>query len=187
MFSNDYQYDFRLIVADYFTSDRRTVSVLSAKVILDLHASGDGLSLGKTAELENVFDVGYDTKFRGKVMLGDNQIEDIMTETGTSGDWSYVKCASGLAMMWCNVTAEYSAASVLEKWVSYPFALQAGVAAFGTLEGVGSNAGAALSWNVKIVPQSDNQRARVFVHNPSGSFGGADALTVAVLVLGRWK
>ena len=187
VFSNDYQYDFRLIVADYFTSDRRTVSVLSAKVILDLHASGDGLSLGKTAELENVFDVGYDTKFRGKVMLGDNQIGDIMTETGTSGDWSYVKYASGLAMMWCNVTAEYSAASVLEKWVSYPFTLQAGVLAFGTLEGVGSNSGAALSWNVKIVPQSDNQRARVFVHNPSGSFGGADALTVAVLVLGRWK
>lgn len=187
VFSNDYQYDFRLVVADYFTSDRRTVSVLSAKVILDLHASGDGLSLGKTAELENVFDVGYDTKFRGKVTLGDNQIGDIVTETGTSGDWSYVKCASGLAMMWCNVTAEYSAASVLEKWVSYPFTLQAGVAAFGTLEGVGSNAGAALGWNVKIVPQSDNQRARVFVHNPSGSFGGADALTVAVLVLGRWK
>lgn len=186
-FSNDFQYDFRLIVADYFTSDRRTVSVLSAKVILDLYASGDGLSLGKTAELENVFDVGYDTKFRGKVTLGDNQIGDIMTETGTYGDWSYVKCASGLAMMWCNVTAEYSAASVLEKWVSYPFTLQAGVAAFGTLESVGSNSGAALGWNVKVVPQSDNQIARVFVHNPSGSFGGADALTVSVLVLGRWK
>ena len=187
VFSNDYQWDFRLVVADYFTSDRRTVSVLSAKVILDLYASGDGLSLGKTAELENVFDVGYDTKFRGKVTLGENQIGDIMTETGTYGDWSYVKCASGLAMMWCNVTAEYSAASVLEKWVSYPFALQAGVAAFGTLEGVGSNSGAALGWNVKVVPQSDNQSARVFVHNPSGSFGGADALTVSVLVLGRWK
>lgn len=90
-------------------------------------------------------------------------------------------------MMWCNVTAEYSTASVLEKWVRYPFALQAGAAAFGTLEGVGSNAGAALGWNVKIVPQGDNQRARVFVHNPSGSFGGADAVTVSVLVLGCYK
>ena len=69
--------------------------------------------------------------------------------------------------------------------MSYPFALQAGVAAFGTLESVGSNTGAAIGWNVKVVPQSDNQYARVFVHNPSGSFGGADALTVAVLVLGR--
>ena len=187
VFSNDYQYDFRMVVADYFTSDRRTVSVLSAKVILDLYASGDGLSLGKTAELENVFDVGYDTKFRGKVTLGDDQIGDITTETGASGDWSYVKCASGLAMMWCNVTAEYSTASVLEKWVSYPFTLQAGVVTFGTLEGVGSNAGAALGWNVKIVPQGDNKNARVFVHSPSGGFGGADALTVAVLVLGRWK
>ena len=85
------------------------------------------------------------------------------------------------------MTTKYSAASVLEKWVSYPFTLQAGVAAFGTLEGVGSNSGAALGWNVKIVPQGDNKNARVFVHSPSGSFGGADALTVAVLVLGRWK
>lgn len=113
--------------------------------------------------------------------------QDFVAESGTSGDWEYIKYTSGLAMMWCNVTAEYSAASVLEKWVSYPFALQAGVAAFGTLEGVGSNAGAALGWNVKIVPQGDNQHARVFVHSPSGSFGGADALTVAVLVLGRYK
>ena len=121
------------------------------------------------------------------LMIGSESVEDFVTVSGTSGGWEYIKYASGLAMMWCNVTAEYSAASVLEKWVSYPFTLQAGVAAFGTLEGVGSNAGAALGWNVKIVPQSDNKNARVFVHNPSGSFGGADALTVAVLVLGRWK
>ena len=59
--------------------------------------------------------------------------------------------------------------------------------AFGTLEGVGDNAGAALGWNVKVVPQGDNKNARVFVHNPSGSFGGADALTVSVLVLGRYE
>lgn len=121
------------------------------------------------------------------LMIGGESVEDFVTVSGTSGGWEYIKYASGLAMMWCNVTTKYSAASVLEKWVSYPFALQAGVVAFGTLEGVGSNAGAALGWNVKIVPQSDNKNARVFVHNPSGSFGGADALTVAVLVLGRWK
>lgn len=121
------------------------------------------------------------------LMIGSESVGDFVAVSGTSGGWEYIKYASGLAMMWRNVTAEYSAASVLEKWVSYPFALQAGVAAFGTLEGVGSNAGAALGWNVKIVPQSDNKNARVFVHNPSGSFGGADALTVAVLVLGRWK
>ena len=120
-------------------------------------------------------------------MIGSESVEDFVTVSGTSGGWEYIKYAFGLAMMWCNVTAEYSTASVLEKWVRYPFALQAGVAAFGTLEGAGSNAGAALGWNVKIVPQSDNKNARVFVHNPSGSFGGADALTVAVLVLGRYK
>lgn len=113
--------------------------------------------------------------------------QDFVAESGTSGGWEYIKYASGLAMMWCNVTAEYSAASVLEKWVSYPFTLKAGVAAFGTLEGVGSNSGAALGWNVKVVPQGDNKNARVFVHNPSGSFGGADALTVSVLVLGRYE
>lgn len=123
----------------------------------------------------------------GNLTLGGSLVSDNVIDSGTSGDWEYIKYSSGLAMMWCNVTAEYSNASVLEKWVSYPFALQAGVSAFGTLEGVGDNAGSALGWNVKIVPQGDNQHARVFVHNPSGSFGGADALTVAVLVLGRYK
>ena len=119
--------------------------------------------------------------------MGSESVEDFVTVSGTSGGWEYIKYASGLAMMWRNVTVEYSAASVLEKWVSYPFALQAGVVTFGTLESVGDNVGAALGWNVKVVPQNDNKNARVFVHNPSGSFGGADALTVAVLVLGRWK
>lgn len=123
----------------------------------------------------------------GKLSVGGNAVADHVAESGTSGEWKYIKYTSGLALLWCNVTTKYSAASVLEKWVSYPFTLQAGVAAFGTLEGVGSNSGAALGWNVKIVPQGDNKNARVFVHSPSGSFGGADALTVAVLVLGRWK
>ena len=121
----------------------------------------------------------------GKLSVGGNAIADYVAESGTSDGWEYIKYTSGLAMMWCNVTVEYSATSVLEKWVSYPFALQAGVVTFGTLESVGDNVGAALGWNVKVVPQSDNQSARVFVHNPSGSFGGADALTVSVLVLGR--
>ena len=121
------------------------------------------------------------------LMIGHESVGDFVAVSGTSGGWEYIKYSSGLAMMWCNVTAEYSNASVLEKWVSYPFALQAGVSAFGTLESAGNNAGSAFGWNVKIVPQGDNQHARVFVHNPSGSFGGADALTVAVLVLGKWK
>ena len=123
----------------------------------------------------------------GKLSVGGNAVADHVAESGTSGEWKYIKYTSGLALLWCNVTTKYSAASVLEKWVSYPFTLQAGVAAFGTLEGVGSNSGAALGWNVKIVPQGDNKNARVFVHDPSGSFGGADALTVAVLVLGRYE
>ena len=122
----------------------------------------------------------------GKLSVGGNAIADYVAESGTRDGWEYIKYTSGLAMMWCNVTVEYSTASVLEKWVSYPFALQAGVVTFGTLESVGSNTGAALGWNVKVVPQGDNKNARVFVHNPSGSFGGADALTVAVLVLGRY-
>lgn len=123
----------------------------------------------------------------GNLTLGGSLVSDNVVDSGRSGDWDYIKYASGLAMMWCNVTVNYSSVSVLEKWINYPFALQAGGSVFGTLETIVNNVGAELGWNVKVVPSGTNDTARVFVHNPSGNFGGGDAATVSVLVLGRYK
>ena len=157
------------------------VKIPTDEISFHIRKGGKGGGFGKYGEEDGVLDSDWELRVKGSDLV------DFPVSSGASDEWFYIKFRSGLAMMWCNVTTKYSAASVLEKWVSYPFALQAGVVAFGTLEGVGSNAGAALGWNVKIVPQSDNKNARVFVHNPSGSFGGADAVTVSVLVLGCYK
>lgn len=157
------------------------VKIPTDEISFHIRKGGKGGGFGKYGEEDGVLDSDWELRVKGSDLV------DFPVSSGASDEWFYIKFRSGLAMMWCNVTAEYSTASVLEKWVRYPFVLQAGVAAFGTLDGDGGNAGAALGWNVKVVPQGDNQHARVFVHNPSGSFGGADAVTVSVLVLGCYK
>ena len=58
-FLSDYQFDVRLVVADYFDSTPMTVWLPSAEVILDILASGDGLSIGKTAEAADSLDLAW--------------------------------------------------------------------------------------------------------------------------------
>lgn len=65
--SSDYQWDIRITVADYFTSTNYTAILSSAEVIMDFLASGKGMAIGKTAELEETLDVGWDAIFRGAV------------------------------------------------------------------------------------------------------------------------
>ena len=54
-FSNDYQYDLRIQVKDWFGATSTYTAVLpSGAVILDIRADGKGIAFGKTAELEGV-------------------------------------------------------------------------------------------------------------------------------------
>lgn len=59
-FPNDYQYDVRLTVTDWFgTFATYTATLPTGQVILDILADGTGLALGKVAELPG-FDLGFD-------------------------------------------------------------------------------------------------------------------------------
>ena len=59
-FPNDYQYDIRLTVTDWFDAFATyTATLPTGKVILDIKADGTGLALGKVAELPG-FDLGFD-------------------------------------------------------------------------------------------------------------------------------
>lgn len=61
-FSVDYQYDLRLTVTDYFGADSSYLATLpSGAVILDIHASGQGIAFGKTADQDGV-DFGWSPK-----------------------------------------------------------------------------------------------------------------------------
>ena len=66
---SDYQWDIRLTVSDYFGSTSMTVTLPSAEVLLDLLSSGQGLAIGKTAELEDTMDVSWAARFLSNVSI----------------------------------------------------------------------------------------------------------------------
>jgi hypothetical protein len=58
-------YDIRFTVTDNFTYSSKTQSASTGFSIMHWLASGLGLALGKIAELENVLDIGFLTRFTG--------------------------------------------------------------------------------------------------------------------------
>lgn len=62
-FSTDYQYDVRLTLSDWFgAAAPYTAALQSGAVILDIGASGDCLSIGKTAEHSKTFETAWTLK-----------------------------------------------------------------------------------------------------------------------------
>lgn len=67
--SIDSTYDVRIDVADSFVSSSRSAQVPTASVVLDFLADGTGVGVGKVAELQRTFDVGWHTRFRQSVQF----------------------------------------------------------------------------------------------------------------------
>lgn len=87
-------YDIVLLVGDRFkTVTRVTAGPSLSHVLSFLKKNGQvvGMAVGKVAELEDTFDVGWTLKVAG----GDSVIEQ-----GTSGDWTYRKWYSGVMECW---------------------------------------------------------------------------------------
>ena len=57
IFDQKSQYKFRVSVTDYFETVKAETTVESEYVLLDFHASGTGIALGKIADKENTLDV----------------------------------------------------------------------------------------------------------------------------------
>ena len=65
-FSTDHQFDIRMTVTDYFGASVVYVATLpSGAVILDISADGKSLSIGRVAELPEVFNVAWKTRLSG--------------------------------------------------------------------------------------------------------------------------
>ena len=56
---SDYQYYIRLTVSDFFGSTSMVTAIPSASVIYDILSSGNGIGVGKTAEIPNLFDSAW--------------------------------------------------------------------------------------------------------------------------------
>lgn len=62
VFSGDNSYHFKLEISDYFKTVSYIVEVSTAFTLMDFHYSGNGMSIGKVAELEGVLDIGLETR-----------------------------------------------------------------------------------------------------------------------------
>lgn len=60
-------------LADRYTTTGDVLAELaSKKIYFDLHSSGEGVAVGKAADVAGLFDVGLDSRFDGMVSLGEN-------------------------------------------------------------------------------------------------------------------
>ena len=68
--SNQYTYDIRVTLGDYFGEAYGYIDLSTAEVILSVRSTGMGLAVGKVAE-EDSFDVGWPARFRENVQFDD--------------------------------------------------------------------------------------------------------------------
>ena len=68
--SNQYTYDIRVTLGDYFSEAYGYTDLSTAEVILSVRSTGMGLAVGKVAE-EDSFDVGWQARFREDVRFDD--------------------------------------------------------------------------------------------------------------------
>ena len=61
-------YDVKLSVKDNITSNSRVTSVSTAFTIRHIKANGRGVAFGKIAELDDLFDIGFATRFTGGLL-----------------------------------------------------------------------------------------------------------------------
>ena len=71
--SNQYTYDIRVTLGDYFGEAYGYTDLSTAEVILSVRSTGMGLAVGKVAE-EDSFDVGWPARFRENVQFDDSVV-----------------------------------------------------------------------------------------------------------------
>ena len=97
---------------DVGESSTLTFAIPTELVTFMLKPGGKGAAFGKYAEVDNLLDVGFDFRARGKIFVGneDEQIADFVIESGekTVGTdvWNYQKWHSGRVDMWCRIEME---------------------------------------------------------------------------------
>ena len=71
--SNQYTYDIRVTLGDYFGEAYGYADLSTAEVILSVRSTGMGLAVGKVAEQDG-FDVGWPARFREDVQFDEGLI-----------------------------------------------------------------------------------------------------------------
>lgn len=70
--NNEVAYDIRVVVTDSGGNSSSDKTVSSKVYLFDFPDNGDGIAIGKAAELEKYLDVGYNAMFRSKAIFSDD-------------------------------------------------------------------------------------------------------------------
>lgn len=174
------------------------ITVPTEKVYWHRDGARNALGLGKYNERDNAVDSAWDIYMNSHKLTGLptptgttdavplGLLKDYVTEQGTSGIWAYRKWNSGLAELWCSLSATFQNGNVLASAeVAYPFTMTSAISGVGSLNSYGGNAGGALPWNQKLA--YSNTACRMWVHNSGGGFATDTVVYGSAYIIGRWK
>ena len=85
--TTDREYEFRLTISDFNTSNESTTYVYTSFVLFDFHKDGKGIAIGRSSILNNLFDVDILTKFRKEVEF-EKSIKKKVIEAQLKNSWN---------------------------------------------------------------------------------------------------
>jgi hypothetical protein len=96
----DTAYHVKVTISDFFTTVTSVYEVPTAKPLLDFKANKKGLGVGAVAALDNVFDIGFQTRFTGgilqRVLESGTDFNNVTTPNTytlkNTGSANYVNC-----------------------------------------------------------------------------------------------
>lgn len=107
-------YDIRLrikdLLSDFIDAD---TSASTAFSILTIGASGRVISFGKSPEIEEGVEFGFDAFFNNGIHLPNGTMMDYIIETGETNGYKYRKSASGIIELWGDIEVTFPASTVI--------------------------------------------------------------------------
>lgn len=102
-------YDVQVHVEDDFFDHEKNTSVSTATTLMHWKASGLGMGIGKMAELDNVFDIGWQTRMGGGILpvllIPDTDVNTLTTPNiyvgGDVEDYRYLNCPNDVVGAFC--------------------------------------------------------------------------------------
>lgn len=84
--STDREYEFKLNISDFNTSNESLTYVYTSFVIFDFHKDGKGIAIGRSSILNNLFDIDMITKFRKEVEF-EKSIKKTVIKANLENGW----------------------------------------------------------------------------------------------------
>jgi hypothetical protein len=85
--TTDREYEFKLTISDFNTSNESITYVYTSFVLFDFHKDGKGMAIGRSSILNNLFDVDILTKFRNEVEF-EKSIKKKVIEAQLKNSWN---------------------------------------------------------------------------------------------------